>query len=242
MNDLRSRLIIALDYPDLAPALDLAKQIGPRVGMLKVGLELFNSAGPHAIESLRRLGARIFYDSKFSDIPNTVAGAAAAAGRMGVSMLNVHALGGRAMMQAAKEAALDGARQAGFPSPLVIGVTVVTSLGDRDLREDFGLADRSQDIVLRLASLARESGLDGVVCAVEEVGPIKRVCGKNFLTVTPGIRPAWAASGDQARVATPQEAIAAGADYLVIGRPVTRADDPGDALTKILREMTDAAQ
>ncbi len=241
MNEPGSRLIIALDFPDLAPALELAREIAPRVGMLKVGLELFNSAGPQAIQSLRDLGAHIFYDSKFCDIPNTVAGAAAAAGRMGPSMLNVHALGGRAMMQAAKDGALRGADEAGFPPPLVIAVTLLTSLSDRDLQQYLGLSDPSRDTVIRLASLAQASGLDGVVCSVHEVPDIKRVCGKNFLTITPGIRPTGAASDDQARAATPGEAVAAGADYLVIGRPVTRADDPADALSRILREMADAA-
>ena len=236
-----SRLIIALDFPQLEPALALARQIGPRVGMLKVGLELFNSAGPPAIESLRALGARIFYDCKFYDIPNTVAGAAAAAGRLGVSMLNVHALGGRAMMEAAREAALRGTAEAGFPPPLVIAVTIVTSLGERELRDELGLAESPDDLVLRLASLAKESGLDGIVCSVREVPDIKRACGADFLTVTPGIRPAWAAAGDQVRVSTPQEAIAAGADYLVVGRPVTRADDPPEALAKLLAEMTGPA-
>ena len=236
-----SRLIIALDFPQLEPALALARRIAPRVGMLKVGLELFNSAGPTAIESLRAGGARIFYDSKFYDIPNTVAGAAAAAGRLGVSMLNVHALGGRAMMQAAKEGALRGAAEAGFPPPLVIAVTIVTSLGDRELRDDLGLSDSSHDLVIRLASLTRESGLDGVVCSVREVPDVKRTCGPDFLTVTPGIRPSWAAAGDQVRVSTPQDAIAAGADYLVVGRPVTRADDPTEALDKLLAEMADRA-
>jgi len=239
MNDLRARLIVALDYPDLASALDLAERIASQVGLLKVGLELFNSAGPRAIESLRALGARVFYDSKFYDIPNTVAGAAAAAGRMGVSMLNVHALGGRAMMQAAKEAALRGAQEAGFPAPLVIAVTIVTSLGDRELRHELGFPSTTQEVVLRLASVAREAGLDGVVASVREVPEIKRVCGKEFLTVTPGIRPAWAASDDQTRVASPKAALAAGSDYLVIGRPITRADNPGQALAKILREMAE---
>jgi len=237
MTDASQRIIIALDFPDLAPALDLAGQIAPRVGMFKVGLELFNVAGPKAIESLRDQGLRVFYDAKLHDIPNTVAGAAAAAGRLGVAMLNVHALGGRAVMQAAKEAALRGAREAGFPPPVVIGVTILTSVGDRDLREEIGLSEPPRDAVLRLASLARESGLDGVVCSVREVSDIKRTCGKDFLTVTPGIRPSWAATGDQTRTATPGEALSAGSDYLVIGRPVTRADDPAAALAKILGDM-----
>lgn len=242
MNDPDSRLIIALDFPDLASALQLAAKVAPRVAMLKVGLELFNSAGPQGIASLRELGARVFYDAKLHDIPNTVAGAAAAAGRMGISMLNVHALGGRAMMRAAKEGALRGAAEAGHPAPRIIAVTLLTSLADRDLRQDLGLREDLRDVTIRLASLAKECGLDGVVCSVREVGAVKHECGKGFLAVTPGIRPAWAASDDQARVAAPKEAIAAGADYLVVGRPVTRAEDPARAVSEILREMSpDAA-
>jgi orotidine-5'-phosphate decarboxylase len=171
---------------------------------------------------LRALGVGIFYDAKLYDIPNTVAGAAAAAGRLGLSMLNAHTLGGVAMMQAAKEAAARGAAEAGFPAPLVIGVTIVTSLGDREVRDELGIPEPAAEAALRLAVLAKEAGLDGVVCSVHEVQEIKRRCGTNFVTVTPGIRPAGSAAGDQARVATPAQARAAGADYLVIGRPVTR--------------------
>jgi orotidine-5'-phosphate decarboxylase len=145
------------------------------------------------------------------------------------------------MRQAAQEGALRGAAEAGFPPPLVIAVTIVTSLGERELRHDLGLAGPPHDLVIRLASLAKESGLDGVVCSVREVPDIKRTCGPDFLAVTPGIRPTWAAAGDQVRVATPQDAIAAGADYLVVGRPVTRADDPAEALAKLLSDMTDRA-
>jgi len=237
MGEPSNRLIIALDYPSLAPALDMADRVGDRVGMLKVGLELFNSAGPRAIEALRERGARVFYDSKFCDIPNTVAGAAAAAARMGVSMLNVHTLGGRAMMAAAKEGALRGAQEAGVPAPAVIGVTILTSLGDREVQDELGLTDVGRHAVLRLALLAQEAGLDGVVAAAREVPDIKRLCGTNFLTVTPGVRPTWAAAGDQSRTATPSEALAAGADYLVVGRPVTRAHDPEQALARIASEL-----
>jgi orotidine-5'-phosphate decarboxylase len=237
MTEPSDRIIIALDYPELDPALRMAELIGSRVGMLKVGLELFNSAGPPAIAALRQRGARIFYDSKFLDIRNTVSGAAAAAARMGVSMLNVHALGGAAMMAAAREAARKAAVEAGFPAPLVIGVTILTSLGDREVQQELGLPSTASEAALRLATLAKEAGLDGVVASVREVPSIKRACGKEFLTVTPGIRPTWAAVGDQARVATPREALEAGADLLVIGRPITRADDPAAALEMVLTEM-----
>jgi orotidine-5'-phosphate decarboxylase len=237
--DLRSRIIVALDFPSLPRALEVAAPLAPRVGMLKVGLELFTSAGPAAIEQLRALGADVFYDSKFYDIPNTVAGAAAAAGRLGVRMFNVHALGGLAMMQAAKEAAARSAAEAGFPPPLVIAVTIVTSLDDHQLQHEIGMAEPSARTVPRLALLAKNAGLDGVVASVHEVPEIKRLCGTDFIAVTPGIRPAWAERGDQARIATPRSAVDAGADYLVIGRPITRADDPGHALERIVAEMSE---
>lgn len=241
MRDPEQQLIIALDYADLAPALEIARLVGPRVGMLKIGLELFNSAGPNAVAALRELGARVFYDAKFSDIPNTVAGAAAAVGRMGVSMFNVHALGGSRMMAAARASAVAAASEAGLAPPLVIGVTIVTSLGEDEVREELGIPGDSSGIAIRLAVLAKEAGLDGVVAAVHEVPGIKRACGKDFLAVTPGIRPEWAAVGDQRRVGTPAEAIAAGSDYLVVGRPVTQADDPVEAVAAIVREMAEAA-
>jgi orotidine-5'-phosphate decarboxylase len=241
MRDPKHQLIIALDYADLAPALEMARLVGPRVGMLKIGLELLNSAGPNAVATLRELGARVFYDAKFSDIPNTVAGAAAAVGRMGVAMFNVHALGGRRMMVEARKAAVEAASEAGLAPPLVIGVTIVTSLSEDEVREELGIPGDPREIAIRLAVLAKEAGLDGVVAAVHEVSGIKRACGKDFLAVTPGIRPAWAAAGDQRRVATPAEAIAAGSDYLVVGRPVTQADDPVEAVAAVVREMAEAA-
>jgi orotidine-5'-phosphate decarboxylase len=240
MSDPKDRLIIALDYPDLPAALEMARLVGPEVGMLKIGLELFNSAGPKAVLAVREMGARVFYDSKFSDIPNTVAGAAAAVARMGVSMFNVHALGGRTMMEAARTAASEAASEAGFPAPIVIGVTVVTSLSDGEVKEELGIPADAGETAIRLAVLAKEAGLDGVVAAVSEVREIRRVCGKEFLVVTPGIRPAWAQVDDQSRFATPGQAIEAGSDYLVVGRPVTRAEDPVEAVTAIVSEMASA--
>jgi len=237
--DPSSRIIVALDYPDLARALAVAATLAPRVAMFKVGLELFNAAGPAAIDEIRALGADVFYDCKFYDIPNTVAGAAAAVGRLGVRMFNVHALGGQAMMAAAKDAATRSAAEAGFPSPLVIAVTIVTSLSDHQLQHEIGMAEASAQAVPRLALLAKAAGLDGAVASVHEVPEIKRVCGRDFIAVTPGIRPAWAERGDHSRAATPRAAVDAGADYLVIGRPITRADDPGKALERIVAEMAE---
>jgi orotidine-5'-phosphate decarboxylase len=205
--------------------------------MLKVGLELFNAAGPAAILALRERGARVFYDAKLYDIPNTVAGAAAALARNGVTMFNVHALGGVKMMKAAREAATRAAEEAGLAPPLLIAVTIVTSLGDREVREELGLTTSAGEAAQRLAELAREAGLDGVVAAVGEVSQIKQTCGRDFLVVTPGIRPAWAATGDHARAATPRAALEAGSDYLVLGRPITQAPDPSEALEKVLAEM-----
>ena len=235
------RIIVALDFSELPPALEIADSIGPQVGMLKVGLELFNSVGPRAIEALRERGARVFYDSKFSDIPNTVAGAAAAATRLGVSMFNIHALGGLAMMSAARDAAERSSADAGLPTPAVIAVTVVTSLSEAQLQGELGIPSTPAEAAVRLARLASDAGLDGVVCSAHEIDAIKRVCGREFLAVTPGIRPEWAQAGDQARVATPREAFTAGADYLVIGRPITRATDPAQALQRVIREISGGA-
>ena len=181
----KESLIIALDFPELGPAKELGRVLAPEVGMLKVGLELFNAEGPHALLELRELGVGIFYDAKLCDIPNTVAGAAAAIGRLGVAMLNVHAWGGKVMMAAAKEAALKGAREAGFPAPLVMGVTVLTSLGDREVQE-VGLREGASEAALRLAGLVHEAGLDGVVCSVHEVAEIKEAVRKGFLDRHPG--------------------------------------------------------
>jgi orotidine-5'-phosphate decarboxylase len=235
------RIIVALDFAELPLALEIADCVGPQVGMLKVGLELFNSVGTRAIEALRERGARVFYDSKFYDIPNTVAGAAAAATRLGVSMFNVHALGGLAMMSAARDAAERSSADMGLPAPAVVAVTVVTSLSETQLQAELGIPSTSTEAAVRLARLARDAGLDGVVCSAHEIDAIKRACGREFLAVTPGIRPQWAQAGDQARVATPREALTAGADYLVIGRPITRAPDPAEALERVITEMSAGA-
>jgi len=238
MKKPQDRVIVALDHPKLEPALAIADSIGSRVGMLKVGLELFNSAGPQAISELRRRGASVFYDSKFSDIPNTVAGAAAAAARLGVAMFNVHTLGGMRMMAAAKDASERAAEEVGLDPPLVIGVTIVTSLGDEGVRRELGIPEGAGEAAVRLAKLAKEAGLDGVVASVYETLEIKQACGRDFVVVTPGIRPSWATVDDQARVATPRDALVAGSDYLVIGRPVTQAEDPVEALERIIGEMS----
>jgi orotidine-5'-phosphate decarboxylase len=225
------RVIVALDFPDASQALALATRLEPGACRLKVGKELFTAAGPGLIEQLRRAGFEIFLDLKYHDIPSTVAAACAAAAELGVWMINVHALGGRAMMKAAR-AALSGRRT----PPKLVAVTLLTSVGAADMQE-IGLPGSPQEAVARLARLAQACGLDGVVCSAQETRDLRQRCGPDFLLVTPGIRPAGSLADDQRRVATPREALADGADYLVIGRPITRAPDPLAALREISVEI-----
>lgn len=225
------RVITALDYPDAASALECAKRLKPELCALKVGKELFTAAGPQLVEKLQDQGFKIFLDLKFHDIPNTTSKAVAAAARLGVWMVNVHCSGGRVMMEAAAEAAASQAHK-----PILIGVTVLTSMDEAQLK-DLGITDPIDEVVLRLASLAKECGLDGVVSSAREAALIKERIAQPFVNVTPGIRPAGAALGDQKRVLTPLEALKAGADYLVIGRPITQAADPVAALESINAEI-----
>jgi orotidine-5'-phosphate decarboxylase len=225
------RVIVALDYPDARSAAELASRLDPELCRLKVGKELYTAAGPSLIEKLRGSGFRIFLDLKFHDIPSTVAGACAAAAELDVWMINVHALGGRAMMEAAR-----GALSRRSAPPKLIAVTLLTSMGVTDM-EEIGLAGGPQEAVLRLARLTQTCGLDGVVCSAHETAALRRQLGGEFCLVTPGIRPAGATQDDQERVATPRQAIAGGADYIVIGRPITRAPDPLAALRAINAEI-----
>ena len=224
------KIIVALDYPEAAPALDLVARLEPSLCRLKVGKELFTAAGPQLLEQLMRRGYEVFLDLKFHDIPNTTAQACKAAAAMGVWMVNVHALGGRKMMEAAREAVA----QASKP-PKLIAVTVLTSMAQEDLAE-LGIVATPAELVLRLATLARESGLDGVVCSAQEATMLRHACGDVFCLVTPGIRPANTAVDDQSRIMTPCAALEAGSSYLVIGRPITRASDPLLALREISQQ------
>lgn len=235
----RERLIVALDFESADAAARLAEKLRGRVGMFKVGSQLFTAEGPVVARYLIAQGEKVFLDLKFHDIPNTVRAAARAAAELGVGMLNVHASGGRKMM----EAGLEGARSAVRPGgarPLVLAVTVLTSLGSEDL-EELGVEGAPEDAVVRLARLAQQAGLDGVVASPREIAALRRACGPRFVIVTPGIRPAAAASNDQARIATPESAIQAGADYLVVGRPITEAADPAAAAEAIAAGMEKAA-
>jgi orotidine-5'-phosphate decarboxylase len=221
-------VFVALDTPDLEYALALAAQLRPFVGGIKLGLEFFTAHGADGVRAFSDAGVPIFLDLKFHDIPNTVAGALRAAAALDVAIVNVHAAGGEAMMKAAREAA--GAKTK------VIAVTVLTSLADNDLTA-MGQLPPAREQVLRLAALTKDSGLDGVVCSAHEIAVLRHALGPDFLLVVPGIRPAGAALGDQSRVMTPAEAFAAGADILVIGRPITGAADPVAAARDIAQSL-----
>jgi orotidine-5'-phosphate decarboxylase len=229
------KVIVALDYPDAKSALTLADRLSPADCRLKVGKELFTAAGPELVRELVRKNFGVFLDLKFHDIPNTVAAACRAAADLGVWMLNVHASGGRKMMEAACEAVDQSAHK-----PLLIGVTVLTSMDEAGLRET-GVTGRPREQVMRLAELAQQSGLDGVVCSAQEAAELRARFGPGFALVTPGIRPAGADAGDQSRIMSPGNAIRAGSDYLVIGRPITQAPDPLAALQQINLEITKEA-
>lgn len=228
------KVIVALDYDNERSALDFVSRLNPSSCNLKVGKELFTAAGPQFVEKLVAADFRVFLDLKFHDIPNTTAKAVLAATNLGIWMVNVHASGGRVMMEHVVEE-LDKL-PASIKRPVLIGVTVLTSIDEAQLR-DIGLSCTPQDQVLRLAKLAKESGLDGVVSSAQEASLIKKELGKDFLNVTPGIRPQGADLGDQKRVMTPTKAIEAGADYLVIGRPITKAADPCLVLEQINQEL-----
>ena len=227
----KTPIIVALDYADANTAMRLVEQLDPGLCRLKVGKQLFTSAGPGLVAQLVRLGFSVFLDLKYHDIPTTVELACRAATDLGVWMINVHALGGSAMLAAARAGIGDAADR-----PLLIAVTLLTSMGEAEMRE-IGLTGTPQQAVLRLARLTQDSGLDGVVCSAQEASLLKRELGQSFQLVTPGIRPASSASGDQQRVMTPTAALLAGADYLVIGRPITHAIDPLQALLAIQQEI-----
>jgi orotidine-5'-phosphate decarboxylase len=224
-------VIVALDFPDAAGAQAMAQRLSPELCRVKVGKELFTAAGPRFVEGLVQAGYDVFLDLKYHDIPNTVGQACRAAAGLGVWMLNVHGLGGRAMMEAARDAVAEAPGR-----PLLIAVTVLTSHGPEDLAQ-IGLEGTPRSASERLARLAADCGLDGVVCSAQEASALRSACGARFLLVTPGIRTAADAADDQKRITTPREAVRNGASYLVIGRPVTKANDPRAVLAAINQEL-----
>jgi orotidine-5'-phosphate decarboxylase len=239
----RSSLIVALDFDSLNSALKFAKQVADLVGMFKIGGQLFTAAGPAAVREISALGPGIFLDLKFHDIPNTVAGAVLSCAAMtGVQLVNVHALGGHAMLHAAAQA-ISAGQPMGADRPRLLAVTILTSMDQKTMRE-VGISGPPKTSVVKLARLSKASGADGVVASVQEARAIRKACGRDFLIVTPGVRPkdnSPAPQGDdQARTATPAEAIRAGADFLVVGRPITAAPDPRAAVQAIVDEIAAA--
>ncbi len=231
----RDRLIVALDVPSASQARQIVQTIGEAAITYKIGKQLFTAEGPQVVRDLVSSGRKVFLDLKFHDIPNTVAEAVKVAAGLGVSMLNVHASGGSKMLKAAAEAASQSATK-----PLLLAVTVLTSLSDSDLQE-LGISGDVLTQVLRLGALARAAGCGGLVASAQEARGLRRALGEGFAIVTPGIRPAGSASGDQVRVVTPMDAIAAGATHLVVGRPILDAPDPAKATEDIVRDIQSAA-
>ena len=229
------KIIVALDYPQAQTALELVARLDPALCRLKVGKELFTLAGPKIVEQCMQRGFQVFLDLKFHDIPNTTAQACKAAASLGVWMVNVHAMGGRKMMEAAREALAKSSQP-----PKLIAVTILTSMAQEDLA-GIGISASPAEMVLRLATLARDSGMDGVVCSAQEAALLRQHCGEKFSLVTPGIRPADAAADDQSRIMTPTAALQNGSSYLVIGRPITKAADPLLALHQISNEIGEVA-
>lgn len=245
LHDARRRILVALDVPTLPEALALVEQLHEHVGGFKVGLELCTAAGvPQVVEAISRVGGKVFLDLKFKDIPNTVAGAVSAVAAIpgGVRMLTLHCDGGSAMLRAAVDALQESCRaQPPAVRPLLLGVTLLTSLDAVALNDELGIAAPLESHVLRMALLACEAGLDGVVASPQEVALLRQACGPDMLIVTPGVRPSWFAAGDQRRVMTPASAVQAGADYLVIGRPITNPPaeigTPAAAALRIAEEI-----
>ena len=240
MNDVRQRLIFALDVDNFADARSWVERLSGKVGVFKIGKQLFTRCGPDVVRMVNERGGDVFLDLKYHDIPNTVASAGLEALKLGVRMFNVHALGGREMMEAVVAEVDTAAPRGTSGRPLLLAVTILTSSNDENLRA-IGIDRPVAEMVPRLARLAKAAGMDGVVASPKEVGLIRDACGNDFLIVTPGVRPAFAAQDDQKRVTTPADALRAGADYLVIGRPISAAADPCEAVDLILSEMRAAA-
>ncbi|MEM9216715.1 MAG: orotidine-5'-phosphate decarboxylase [Cyanobacteria bacterium P01_F01_bin.150] len=231
------QIIVPLDISTKEEAIALLDRL-PQVAFWKVGLELFVACGPTILDELKQRNKRIFLDLKFHDIPNTVAGACRSAARYGVDLLTVHAAAGTDALRLAQQSAVTSAQAAGQPVPQLLAITLLTSLNSRALAFDLKVPVELPEYVLHMALLAKDAGIPGVVCSPQEASELRRVCGKEFTLVCPGVRPSWSQKGDQRRSLTPSEAIQAGADYLVIGRPITQADDPAVAFDKVCQEIT----
>lgn len=234
----KDRIILALDVDTEAQAVELVKSLKDDVGAFKVGMQLYNSMGPAIVQKINDIGGKVFVDLKLHDIPNTVASAAKVLTGLNCLMFNVHAAGGRIMMQETAQATATEAQKLGINPPIVLAVTVLTSLSQQQLNEDMLIPDLTvEEVVVKWARMAQESGLNGVVCSPQEITAIRKACGDDFIIVTPGIRPAWSDSNDQKRITTPRQALDLGADYMVIGRPITAAANPQKAAQRIREEL-----
>ena len=233
----KERLVLALDVDDFKKAEELVGKLSDYVGVFKVGSQLFTAEGAKVVNMINERGGRVFLDLKFHDIPNSVARAAEVATKLGVSIFNVHTSGGYEMMKAAAEASKKVSLSLGVRKPLILGVTLLTSINQEILEKEVGIKKRLGEQVVHLAKLAKAAGLDGVVASSWEIKEIRKACGEDFVILTPGIRPAGKSSDDQKRVMTPREAIKLGADFLVIGRPIRNAVNPVEAAKEILKEM-----
>lgn len=232
----KDRIILALDVDESEEAMSLVRQLVPHVGAFKVGMQLFNSAGPSIVRQIHDLGGRVFVDLKLHDIPSTVAGASRVIARLGCFMYTVHAAGGSAMIAAAADALRD-LQQA----PIMLAVTVLTSIDQSQLEQEMLIQGIPiQDVAVRLAKMAQAAGAGGVICSPHEIAAVRAACGPDFKIVTPGIRPIWHGSDDQKRITTPSDAVKLGADFVVIGRPITRATYPASAAIRIADEIEDA--
>ncbi|MCK9418547.1 MAG: orotidine-5'-phosphate decarboxylase [Nitrospirae bacterium] len=231
------RLVIALDIESDTEALRIVSELKDSVGVFKVGLQLFTAYGPDIVRRITGMGGRVFLDLKYHDIPNTVAKASAEAVKLGVSIFNVHSLGGLEMMKAAAESAKETAEKLNLPVPAVLAVTILTSMDEKSMRKEIKITRSLQREVTHLARLAQRAGMHGVVASPQEIKTLRRAVRGEFIILTPGVRPAWADKDDQKRVMTPGEAVKAGADYIVVGRPVLKAIDRKAAVQKILEEM-----
>jgi orotidine-5'-phosphate decarboxylase len=234
----KDRIVLALDVDSQEQALTLVKELAQDVGVFKVGMQLFNSAGPDIVRQINELGGRVFVDLKFHDIPNTVAAAGRVMARLNAFMFNVHAAGGKEMMAQVVADVKDEASRLGIDPPKILAVTVLTSISQQQLEEEMLISGWDvKDVVVKWAQMAQEAGIDGVVCSPREITAIREACGSDFLIVTPGIRPAWSEKNDQKRITTPRQALEMGTDYMVIGRPIVKAENQRQAARKIIEEL-----
>ncbi|MEN6349184.1 MAG: orotidine-5'-phosphate decarboxylase [Syntrophomonas sp.] len=234
----KDRIILALDVDTQDEALELVKNLAPYVGAFKVGMQLFNSSGPGIVKQINDLGGRVFVDLKFHDIPNTVAAAGRVMTRLNCAMFNVHAAGGREMMSRLTAEIREEAAALGVEVPLTLAVTVLTSISQQELEEEMFVSGLTvKELVVKWAEMAQKAGIGGVVCSPREIEAIRQACGPDFKIVTPGIRPAWSEKNDQKRITTPRQALDLGADYMVIGRPITQAGDQVKAAQRIIAEL-----